>query len=147
VLVGDAPAIAKARRARKIYGGGMRQAGIVAAAGLYALEHNLARLADDHRRARTLALRLAEVPGLSVDMSRVQTNMIFVGTKGTGLPAAELVSRARRHGLLALDEATWSMRLVTHLDVDDAGVDAAVVAVRRAVAATPDDDVRSHGRG
>ena len=135
VLVGDAPTIAKARRARKIYGGGMRQAGIVAAAGLYALEHNLARLADDHRRARTLALRLAEVPGLSVDMGRVQTNMIFVGTKGTGLPAAEVVARTREHGLLALDESAWSVRLVTHLDVDDAGVDAAVAAVRRAVAA------------
>lgn len=135
VLLGDAPVIAMARRARKIYGGGMRQAGILAAAGLYALEHNVARLADDNRRARTFAQRLAAVPGLSVDMGRVQTNMVFAGTKDTGLPAAEVVARLREHGVLALDEAAWSVRLVTHLDVDDADVDEAVAIVERVVAA------------
>ncbi len=135
VLLGDEPTIAKARRARKIYGGGMRQAGIVAAGGLFALEHNLARLADDNRRARALAERLATVPGLSVDMGRVQTNMVFAGTKDTGLPAAEVVVRLREQGVLALDEAAWSVRFVTHLDIDDADVEEGVAAVRRAVAA------------
>ena len=96
VLVGDAATIALARRARKLYGGGMRQAGIIAAAGLYALQHNVARLADDHRRARALAERLAALPGLEVDLATVQTNMIFAGTRGTGLPAADLVARLRR---------------------------------------------------
>ncbi len=134
VLVGDAPTIALARRARKIYGGGMRQAGIIAAGGLYALEHNVARLADDHRRARTLAEGLAAVAGLDVDLDRVQTNMVFAGTRGSGLPAAEVVARLREHGVLALAEATWNLRFVTHLDVGDAGIETAIAAVRHAVA-------------
>ncbi len=134
VLVGDAASIAKAARARKIYGGGMRQAGIIAAAGLYALEHNLERLADDNRRARALAERLAALPGLDVDLARAQTNMVFAGTRGTGVPAAELVALLAEHGVWALDEAPWSVRFVTHLDVDDADIDAAVAAVERALA-------------
>jgi threonine aldolase len=134
VLVGDAPTIALARRARKIYGGGMRQAGIVAAGGLFALEHNVARLADDHRRARELAQGLATVPGLDVDLSRVQTNMVFAGTRGAGLPAVEVVARLRESGVLALAESAWNLRFVTHLDVDDVGVETTVKAVRRAVA-------------
>ena len=109
VLVGDAETILLAQRARKIYGGGMRQAGIVAAAGLYALEHNLERLADDHTRARVLANGLAALPGLEVDLRTVQTNMVFAGTRETGVPAAELMDRlagagragARRGALVA----------------------------------------------
>src|SRR5450756_2494971 len=69
VLVGDAATIVLAQRARKLYGGGMRQAGIIAAAGLYALEHNVARLTDDQRRAHTLAARLAALPGLEIDLA------------------------------------------------------------------------------
>jgi threonine aldolase len=134
VLVGDAGTMTKARRARKIFGGGMRQAGILAAAGLYALEHNVERLADDHRRCRELAERLAAVPGLEVDMARVQTNMVFAGTKGTGLPAAELVRRLAGHGVLALDESPWAIRFVTQLDVDDGDIEAAVAGVSAALA-------------
>ena len=122
VLVGDAATIALARRARKVFGGGMRQAGIIAAGGLFALEHNLARLADDHRRARVLAEGLAAIPGLTIDLARVQTNMVFVGTRGIGLPAADLVARLSSRGVLALDEGPWSVRFVTHLDVDDTDI-------------------------
>jgi threonine aldolase len=113
----------------------MRQAGIIAAGGLYALEHNVERLADDHRRARRLAEALAALPGLDVDLATVQTNMVFAGTRGTGMPAAELVERLAAEGVLCLDEAPWSIRFVTHLDVDDDGIDAAAGVVARVVAA------------
>jgi threonine aldolase len=112
-------------RARKLLGGGMRQAGIVAAAGLYALRHNIDRMADDHRRAHAMAERLAEVPGLAVDLQKVQTNMVYAGTRGTGLPAADIVRALEEAGLLCLDESPWSIRLVTHLDVDDGDVEEA----------------------
>ncbi len=120
--------------ARKVLGGGMRQAGIVAAGGLYALRHNVARLADDHRRARRLAEALAALQGLDVDLGSVQTNMVFAGTRGTGVPAAELVGRLAANGVLCLDEAPWTVRFVTHLDVDDEDVEAAVEGVRGALA-------------
>jgi threonine aldolase len=133
VLVGDAETIRLAQRARKIYGGGMRQAGIIAAAGIYALEHNLARLADDHIRARVLANGLAALPGLEVDLRKVQTNMVFAGTRESGMPAAELMDRLAEQGVLALDEAPWSIRFVTHLDLDDADIEQAIAAVERAL--------------
>jgi threonine aldolase len=136
VLVGDAETIRLAQRARKIYGGGMRQAGIIAAAGIYALEHNLARLADDHTRARVLANGLAALPGLEVDLRKVQTNMVFAGTRESGMPAAELMDRLAEQGVLALDEAPWSIRFVTHLDLDDADVEQAIAAVERALTQT-----------
>ncbi len=135
VLVADAATIALARRARKIYGGGMRQAGIIAAAGLYALQHNIARLADDQRRARALAARLAALPGLAIDLATVQTNMIFAGTRGTGMPAADLVARLGEAGVLCLDEGPWTVRFVTHLDLDDADIELTAAAVERLVAA------------
>ena len=122
VLVMGAETLPAAARARKVLGGGMRQAGIIAAGGLYALRHNVARLADDHRRARRLAEALAALPGLDVDLDTVQTNMVFAGTRGTGVPAAELVERLAAEGVLCLDEAPWSVRFVTHLDVDDEGL-------------------------
>ena len=133
VLVGDAETIRLAQRARKIYGGGMRQAGIIAAAGIYALEHNLARLADDHTRARVLANGLAALPGLEVDLRKVQTNMVFAGTRESGMPAAELIDRLAEQGVLALDEAHWSIRFVTHLDLDDADIEQAIGAVEQAL--------------
>ncbi len=135
VLVADAATIALARRARKIYGGGMRQAGIIAAAGLYALQHNIARLADDQRRARALAARLAALPGLAIDLATVQTNMIFAGTRGSGMPAADLVARLGEAGVLCLDEGPWTVRFVTHLDLDDGDIEQTAAAVERLVAA------------
>ncbi len=131
LLVGDAPTIARARRARKMLGGGMRQAGVIAAAGLYALEHHIPRLADDHRRIRAMAERLARVPGLEVDLARVQTNMVYVGTRGTGRRAAEIVPLLAAEGLQALDEGVWTLRFVAHLDLDDADVEEATAIVER----------------
>ncbi len=138
VLVMDAATLPAAARARKVLGGGMRQAGVIAAGGLYALRHNVARLADDHRRARRLAEALAELPGLDVDLGSVQTNMVFAGTRGTGVPAAELVGLLAAEGVLCLDEAPWSVRFVTHLDVDDDDVEVAVTAAARALGAAGD---------
>ncbi|HEX5641593.1 MAG TPA: low-specificity L-threonine aldolase [Thermoleophilia bacterium] len=133
LLVTDAATLPAAARARKVLGGGMRQAGVIAAGGLYALRHNVARLADDHRRARRLAEALAELPGLDVDLGSVQTNMVFAGTRGTGVPAAELVGLLAAEGVLCLDEAPWSVRFVTHLDVDDDDVEVAVTAAAKAL--------------
>jgi threonine aldolase len=130
VLVTDAATLPAAARARKVLGGGMRQAGIIAAGGLHALRHNVERLADDHRRARRLAEELAALPGLDVDLGSVQTNMVFAGTRGTGVPAAELVERLAARGVLCLDEGPWVVRFVTHLDVDDEGLDAAIAGIR-----------------
>jgi threonine aldolase len=133
LLVGDAPTIALARRARKLYGGGMRQAGIIAAAGLYALEHHIERMADDHRRIRGMAERLATVPGLEVDLDKVQTNMVYAGTRGTGRKAAEIVPLLAAEGLRALDEGVWTLRFVAHLCLDDADVEEATAVVERVV--------------
>ena len=136
VLVGDAAALQLAARARKIFGGGMRQAGIAAAGGLYALRHNVARLADDHHRARRLAEGLTALPGLAIDLGTVQTNMVFAGTKGTGMPAPKLVERLGAEGVLCLDEAPWSVRFVTHLDLGDGDIEETLAVVARALAAT-----------
>ena len=135
VLVGDAATIALARRARKLYGGGMRQAGIIAAAGLYALEHHVTRMADDHRRIRGMAERLASVPGLGVDLDKVQTNMVYADTRATGRKAADLVPLLAAAGLWALDEGVWTLRFVAHLGLDDADVEEAAAIVADTVAA------------
>ena len=135
VLVGDAATLQLAQRARKIYGGGMRQAGIIAAGGLYALRNNVERLADDHRRARRLAEALAALPGLEVGLDTVQTNMVFAGTRGTGLPAAALVERFAAEGVLCLDEGPQSVRFVTHLDLEEGDIERTVAVVAGVLAA------------
>ncbi len=133
VLLGRAGFISRARRARKLLGGGMRQAGILAAAGLYALRHNIGRLADDHRRARALAVRLAETPGLAVKPDGVETNMVYADTRASGLSAAEVAANLAERGVLCLDEGPHTVRFVTHLDVDDPAIEAAAAAILEAM--------------
>ena len=120
VLLGNADLIAKAKRARKMLGGGMRQAGVLAAAGLYALEHNVARLSEDHRNAARLAagLRALDLP------VEVHTNMVFVRPPQDRIQGLTEYLKAR--GVLAV--AGPRMRLVTHLDVDAAGIERALAA-------------------
>jgi threonine aldolase len=125
VLVGSAGFVRRAVRARKLLGGGMRQAGIVAAAGLWALRQNVERLADDHRRCRRLAERIAAASGLAVDLATVETNMVFADTRPCGLRAAEVVRLLAAHGVLCLDEGPHTVRFVTHLDVGDAEIETA----------------------
>jgi threonine aldolase len=124
VLVGSAELIGRAKRARKILGGAMRQAGVIAAAGLYALEHNVERLAEDHAHAARLAELLDGIPGLSVEPA--QTNMVFVS-----IPAARCAAMAA-HLEAAGVKATVRprMRLCTHLDVDAGGIEQAAAAIR-----------------
>ncbi|WP_338869711.1 low-specificity L-threonine aldolase [Myxococcus stipitatus] len=131
-LVGRADPIREARRLRKRLGGAMRQAGILAAAALYALEHHVERLAEDHANARRLAAGLAEVPGVKVDAARVETNMVFAEFSR---PALEMVELLRKHGVLTNPAGgPHSLRLVTHLDLSSADIDEAVSRIRRALA-------------
>jgi len=122
MLVGTRPVIERAKRARKILGGAMRQAGIVAAAGLYALEHHVDRLAEDHANAERLAAGLAAIRGLEVDPP--QTNMVFVRIPADR--AAALKAHLEQSGVLALIGPRT--RLATHLDVSAAGIDRAIAA-------------------
>ncbi len=123
-LTGSKELIAQAKRVRKMAGGTMRQAGVLAAAALHALDHHVDRLADDHARARRLAEGLRGLPGVNVAVP--QTNMVFVD-----LPrerAAAAVAALRERGVLAT--GLYQLRLVTHLDVDDAGIDHAIAVLR-----------------
>jgi threonine aldolase len=124
VLAGPREVIERARRWRKMLGGGLRQAGVLAAAALHALEHHVARLADDHALARRLAGGLQGIPGLSVEPP--QTNMVFVQVSGER--AIGLVEHLKTCGVLTTGVS--QLRFVTHLDVDAAGIDRAVAAVR-----------------
>ena len=126
VLLGGAALIDDARRWRKVAGGGMRQAGILAAAGLHALDHHVARLADDHARAAMLAAALRGLPGLVV--AGQHSNMVFIEVPVERLPALQRQMDAAR--VKVSIGATPSIRLVTHLDVDAAGVQHTVDALR-----------------
>ena len=119
VLVGSATLIDKARRWRKVAGGGWRQAGMLAAAGLHALDHHVARLADDHARAAALARRLEAVPG--VHLLGQHTNMVFIDVPADRL--RELDAHLRGAGIRISIGYLPTLRLVTHLDVDDAGIE------------------------
>jgi threonine aldolase len=123
-LVGSKEFIAKAHRWRKMVGGGMRQAGVVAAAALYALDHHVDRLAEDHALAARLAAGLEGLPGLTVEAP--QTNILFADLAGER--AAGLMKHLESRGVLAT--GLYRLRFVTHLDVDAEGVDRAVAAMR-----------------
>jgi len=136
VIAGARGDVERARRFRKMLGGGMRQVGILCAAALYALEHHRARLADDHANARRLAAGLEGVSGLRLDAGRVDTNIvIFEILESAGVSAAELARRTEAAGVRLHAIAPARLRAVTHLDVDAAGVDRAIAAVRAALAA------------
>jgi threonine aldolase len=124
VMVASAERIDRARGIRKRMGGGMRQAGVLAAAGDYALTHHLARLADDHVRARRLAAALA--PFGIVDAARVRTNLVPLDLTKSIVDGPGLGAAARERGVLVSVLAPRLGRLVTHLDVDDAGIDRAI---------------------
>jgi threonine aldolase len=120
VLVGSREHIAEARVWRKRYGGGMRQVGILAAAGLWALDHHVERLADDHARARRFSEAVASrFPG-AVDPAHVQTNIVIADVGQSGWAAADFVSAAAERGLRIYAMNERAVRLVWHLDVDDA---------------------------
>ncbi|NLX11636.1 MAG: low-specificity L-threonine aldolase [Chloroflexi bacterium] len=115
VVVGSRAFIERARRVRKLAGGGMRQAGILAAAGLIALEQMTQRLDEDHANARLLAEGLAEMPQIEVDLTRVQTNMVFFGLREeAGMTADELAERLQAHNIFIMSRDERTIRAVTH---------------------------------
>lgn len=119
--------IAKARRLRKMLGGGMRQAGILAAAGLIALDTMIDRLEEDHRRARLLAEGLRTVPGLRIDKGTPYTNMVYLVLEpDVRADAAEIVSLLKERGVLIGDTGKRTFRLVTHHDIDDEALEVCV---------------------
>jgi threonine aldolase len=133
VLAGSADFIQEAWRFKQRWGGAMRQAGIIAAGGVYALRHHVDRLTEDHANAALLARGLAEVAGIDLDPDDVDTNIVIFDVAGTGMTAAEFIARMEdQHDVLfcPLIDAT-SVRAVTHLDVSRADVEAAVTSVRR----------------
>jgi threonine aldolase len=135
VIAGSAPFIEAALRVRKMLGGGMRQAGVLAAAGIVALEENVSRLAEDHANARLLADRVAGIDGLAIDPARVQTNIVIFEVTGGGLTAQDVVTGWKESGVLALTVDRTRVRAVTHYDVsrsqvEDAGERLATVMTR-----------------
>jgi threonine aldolase len=117
LLVGSKNFIAQARSVRKALGGGMRQAGILAAAGLIALEQGPARLHEDHATARLLAEGLAEIPGIAIDLSTVQTNVVICDVSATGKSSAEIAAELKSQGVLTGTVNPQLIRFVTHLNV------------------------------
>jgi len=136
MLAGSRGFIAEARRWRKRLGGGMRQAGVLAAAGLVALETMRERLAEDHDNARRLAERLAAIPGLELDTPPIITNIVYVKVAGARSRNRAIVAELKRRGVLCNPRGEDRIRFVTHHDVDRAAVDAAAAAAREAVEAT-----------
>jgi threonine aldolase len=128
---GPSDLVMEARRFRKRWGGGMRQSGILAAGALHALAHHRARLAEDHANARVLAEKLARTPGMRVELSAVETNLVNVDLD---VPADAVVRRAGELGVLVNASAPKRLRAVTHLDVSRADVDAAAEVLGQAVA-------------
>ncbi len=133
VLLGGADFIRKCRRIRKVMGGGMRQAGYLAAAGLYALEHHVARLADDHRRAARLADVLAQLPYVA-EVLVPETNLVIFQLRPT-MPEAGFLAKLAAQGIRASSFGPQWIRFVTHLDVDDAGLHRTEIALQALAAA------------
>lgn len=126
ILVGNKAFIEEAHTVRKMLGGGMRQAGVLAAAGLVALEESPQRLHVDHENARFLAHALAEIPGITINPAKVVSNILFFDVTGTGLTSFELSKRLAAENILANGLSPESMRMVTHYDVDRAGCERAI---------------------
>jgi threonine aldolase len=125
-LAGSAELIEQAWRFKQMMGGALRQAGIVAAAGLYALDHNVERLAEDHENARVLAEGLAELPGAAIDPAKVETNIVIFEVDDPATVLAALLAE----GVEMTQMGPGRIRAVTHLDVDRAGIERALEVLR-----------------
>jgi threonine aldolase len=135
-LAGPATVIDRARRFRKMFGGGMRQSGVLAAAALHALDHHMGRLAEDHRNAKRLATGASRIPGIHLALPPEQTpsNMVFLHVDPQRGTAQELANRIQAQGVHALALDPQRLRMVTHLDITEAGIDHAIQAIRSAMA-------------
>jgi len=141
MLVGDADFVQEARRVRKVFGGGMRQVGVLAAAGIVALRSMIDRLAEDHERARRLADGLARLPGVALDPRRIRTNIVVLAladdTPGARSlpPSQRFVGGMRERGVLCGAFGPHEIRMVTHYEIGDADVRSALAAAREVLAA------------
>jgi threonine aldolase len=118
LLVGTNDFIEKARKNRKLLGGGMRQAGVIAAPGIVALEKMVDRLEEDHKNARLLAEGISKIQGIQIDLNRVQTNIVFYDVGDLSLSAEVFVSKLKENGVLALSLAEKTVRMVTHRGIE-----------------------------
>jgi len=134
VLAGPADFIQEAWQWKQRLGGAMRQAGVLAAAGLYALDHHVERLAEDHANARLFAERVAQIPGVSVP-GHIDTNIVFLDITETGMDADSVLAALAPHGIRLDRSAQYLLRAVTHLDVDRAGVEEAASATAQVLGA------------
>jgi threonine aldolase len=135
MIVGSHGFIERCRSIRKMLGGGMRQAGVIAAAGLMALEHGPKRLCIDHENAKILAQGLAAIPGIRADPSHVQTNIVIYDVRETKLSSGEFLEAIARHHVLGVPVDADRVRMVTHLDVDRSDVETAVGIIAEALRA------------
>ncbi len=130
LIAGSTDFIDQVHRYRKRFGGGMRQAGIIAAAGLYAIEHNRERLTDDHRRARRLSEAIAELPTFSIDLDSIHTNIVIFDCAPVGMTGAEVADILAKDGILITQFGSKG-RMVTHLDLNDDDIEKAIKALRK----------------
>ncbi len=135
-VAGSANLIGRVHRFRKMFGGGMRQSGILAAAAIYALDHNIERLAVDHANAKRLAEAIAEMPNLDIDPAKVETNIVYFEVPAARGGAKHLCDRLRAEGVWMLPVAEHRVRAVTHLDVSAEGIERAI-SVLGVIAKTP----------
>jgi len=126
LVVGSAKLIDRVHRFRKMVGGGMRQIGILAVAGLYALEHNISRLKQDHDHAKTLGRALHTMKKITINPGEVETNIVIFDVAETGMDATEVVDRLKQQGVLMLAISQTRIRAVTHLDVSEADIHQAI---------------------
>lgn len=128
VLAGSKDFIHQAHRVRKLFGGGMRQVGVLAAAGLVAIETMIDRMAEDHQRAQKLAAAIANMPQYDIDLEAVQTNILYVHTKP---PALEVEQALKALGVLTLGIDSHRLRMITHYEINDAGIEHAIAALTK----------------
>jgi threonine aldolase len=133
-LAGPKAAIARARRARKLFGGGMRQAGIIAAACIYALDHHVQRLADDHANAQIIAQAVIDTPGLTLEPAEVDTNLVWFRIEPQAGNAKDIAARLKEAGVLVHAAGPHKIRACTHLDVSKAQAERAAATLRQVVA-------------
>jgi len=131
LVAGSKVYIDRVHRFRKMFGGGMRQAGILAAAGIYAIDHHFERLAEDHQNAKRLALGLKEIKGISIEQEPVETNIIIFDVCGTGKTPAQVRDTMKKEGVLMNAVSPTQIRLLTHLDVTRKDIDTALKAFRK----------------
>ena len=129
VVVGTQEFIEKARKTRKVLGGGMRQAGIIAAPGIIALEKMIDRLEEDHRNAKRLAEGIVKIAGIRVDLDCVQTNMVLFDISGLGVADEQFLSKLKESGVLASTLAKNKVRMVTHQGIEREHIEKTITAI------------------